>query len=276
MASEAEQLIKLGKPDEALAALQNAVRGRPQDPKLRVFLFQLLAVQGAWERALNQLQVAAGLDAAALPMAHTYREAIRCEMARAAVFRGERLPTVFGDPERWVALLFESLKLTASGHFDKADALRDEAFEAAPATPGTLNGAPFEWLADADPRFGPMTEAMVNGGYCWVPFAHLREIRVEAPADLRDFVWLPAEFVWANGGASPGLIPVRYPGSEASADGAIRLAHKTDWIEAGGETVVGQGQRMWATDGGEYALLDVRAVIFGTDAAASTPAAADG
>ena len=33
------------------------------DAALRIFLFQLLAVQGQWERSLNQLNVAAELDA---------------------------------------------------------------------------------------------------------------------------------------------------------------------------------------------------------------------
>jgi type VI secretion system protein ImpE len=264
MSLQAEQFLKSGQPGEALSALQDEVRARPQDPKLRVFLFQLLAVLGNWERALNQLQVAAGLDPAALPMAHAYREAIRGEKIRAAVFAGERSPTVFGDPDRWVALLLESLKLTAEGQAEKALALRDEAFDAAPTTTGSVDGNAFDWVADADPRLGPMTEALVNGDYFWIPFACLQEIRIEPPADLRDFVWLPADFVWANGGTSPGLIPVRYPGSEASDDPAIKLARKTDWHDIGDDIEVGLGQRMWATDNGEYPLLDVRCVTLNT------------
>ena len=47
-----QELLKQGMPREALAALQALVRAQPQDAKLRVFLFQLLAVLGDWERAL--------------------------------------------------------------------------------------------------------------------------------------------------------------------------------------------------------------------------------
>ena len=49
----AQELLKEGKPAEALAALQAEVRAAPNDGKLRVFLFQLLAVLGQWERAVT-------------------------------------------------------------------------------------------------------------------------------------------------------------------------------------------------------------------------------
>ena len=38
---------------------------------------------------------------------------------------------------------------------------------------GSLNGQPFEWVADADSRLGPVMEAIINGRYYWVPFARL-------------------------------------------------------------------------------------------------------
>ena len=68
-----EELLKAGDPDGALAALQAQVRLKPQDVKLRIFLFQLLAVLGSWERALTQLNVSAELDAKALAMAQMMR-----------------------------------------------------------------------------------------------------------------------------------------------------------------------------------------------------------
>ena len=38
-----------------LRRLQGEVRAHPDDAKLRIYLFQLLAVNGEWHRALNQL-----------------------------------------------------------------------------------------------------------------------------------------------------------------------------------------------------------------------------
>ena len=62
-AAAAEDALRGGDPGGALALLQAEVRNKPADASLRVFLFQLLCVLGQWERALNQLKVAADLDA---------------------------------------------------------------------------------------------------------------------------------------------------------------------------------------------------------------------
>ena len=50
LADVAEQTLKGGDPVGALAHLQEQVRAKPADPKLRIFLFQLLCVVGQWER----------------------------------------------------------------------------------------------------------------------------------------------------------------------------------------------------------------------------------
>ena len=281
----ADQTLRDGKVDEALAELTQKVRGNPSDPKLRIFLFQLLAVQGQWERALTQLNVAGELDAGALLMVQTYREAIQCEALRTEVFTGKRSPLVFGEPEEWVALLMESLRLTAEGKHADAGKLRERAFEAAPATGGTLTiearqtgtepvprEEAFEWLADADSRLGPVVEAIVNGRYYWIPLHRIKQIDVEPPTDLRDMVWTPVHFVWANGGDVVGLIPTRYPGSDKQADPLVRLARKTDWTEPAPGAYFGLGQRMLATDGGDYALLDIRKIALNVESVVVPPA----
>ena len=109
----------------------------------------------------------------------------------------------------------------------------------------------FEWIADADSRLGPILEVLLNGGYYWVPFARCTAIRITPPEDLRDLVWLPAEFTWANGGEATGFIPTRYPGSEAAADAALRLARRTEWARIGEEAYSGLGQRVLATSAEE-------------------------
>lgn len=269
----AEQSLREGKPEEALSQLQQRVRADPSNAKQRVFLFQLLCVMGQWDRALNQLNVAAELDPSTLAMAQTYREALRCEALRGQVFEGKRSPLLLGEPEPWVALILQALVLSAEGRHDRAEEIRERAFDAAPTIGGTLDGQTFEWIADADQRLGPMLEVIVNGAYYWVPFHRIREIRLEAPADLRDVVWMPAHFSWANGGENVALIPTRYPGSETAEDGALRLARRTEWVEASGGAYLGLGQRMLATDAGEYSLMDVRTIRF--DLAADAVAASD-
>ncbi len=271
----------------ALERAQQQVRQEPAAAKHRIFLFQLFAVTGQWERCLTQLNVLAEMDASTLPMAQAYRAAIPSEPLRTKVFDGQRSPLLFGQPERWMALLVQALQASAQGNLAQAQQLREEAFAEAPATTGAIQVAaspvpegaapkansgepemgepqPFAWIADGDMRLGPMLEAVINGNYYWIPFHRIREIRLDPPADLRDVVWMPAQFVWANGGQSVGLIPTRYTGSESSDDDQIRLAVKTEWLEPAEGVFVGRGQRMLATDGGEFPLMDIRRIVMET------------
>jgi type VI secretion system protein ImpE len=259
-ADAAEQSLKGGDPAAALAHLQEQVRAKPADARLRIFLFQLLCVTGQWDRALTQLGVASNLDPEALAMAQTYGDAVRCEGIRDQVFAGKKSPLIFGEPEQWLALLIESLLVAGAGELDRSGELHGLAFEAAPASSGAVDGRPFEWISDADSRLGPVLEAVINGRYYWVPFSRLIKIEFEPPEDLRDLVWLPARLQFGNGGESVALIPTRYAGSAASADGLIALARKTVWEEMSGDSHRGLGQRIFATDAEEVPLLDVRTI----------------
>jgi type VI secretion system protein ImpE len=256
----AEECLRQGKLEESLSDLKQRIRSDPGNARLRVFLFQLLAVNGEWDRALTQLTVAGELDDGNLAMVHAYREALRCEALRREIFAGERTPVLLGEPEPWTALLIEALRLTAQGNIARSQELRGQAFEAAPASRGRIDGQPFQWIGDADARLGPLLEALVNGRYCWVPWTRIRRVQMEPPADLRDVVWMPARFEWTNGGEAFGLIPTRYPGSESNPDEAIRLARRTEWLDQGHELCCGLGQRMLATDAGEHPLMEIRDV----------------
>lgn len=257
----AQALIAAGDPRGALQCLQKDVRARAGDPKLRVFLFQLLCVLGQWQRALSQLQTCGELDAGALAMVATYREALQCEAVREAVLAGKTTPHVFGRPQAWVPLLAEALQADARGDTIGASRLRHQAFELAPTTPGSINGEPFEWIADADSRLGPVLEAVINGRYCWVPFDTLTRVAVEPPQDLRDLVWAPAQLGFTNGGESVALIPSRYAGSGASDDAAVQMSRKTEWQALGSEHFKGLGQRILTSSGPEIGLLDVREIL---------------
>src|ERR1700730_3149191 len=260
LADAAAQSLKSGDPVAALAHLQEQVRAKPADAKLRIFLFQLLCVLGQWERALNQLTVASNLDPGALAMAQTYGDAVRCEAVRGDVFAGKTSPMIFGQPEQWLALLIESLLLGGRGEHERSQQLRSSAFDDAPASTGDIDGRPFSWISDADSRLGPVLEAVINGRYYWVPFSRLIKIQIEPPEDLRDMVWTPAHLQFENGGESVGLIATRYPGSEASGDGLIALARKTVWEEMAPDTHRGLGQRVIATDSDDVPLLEVRTI----------------
>ncbi|MCI5110211.1 MAG: tetratricopeptide repeat protein [Marivita sp.] len=271
MQNTATDLLKAGDLSGALASLQDAVRAKPDDAKLRIFLFQLLCVMGDWKRAVAQLKLSAQLDEAALPMAQTYREAIICEVFREKVFAGDKDPLIFGEPQDWVALLAQGLKALAQGKPDRAAELREEAFEKAPTTSGSLDEQDFEWIADADMRLGPVLEIIINGKYFWMPFNVLSSLRIDPPQDLRDTVWTAASLTLKNGGELVGLIPTRYAGTAERGNDAMKLSRVTEWEDLGSDTFAGLGQRLLATDQAEVSLMDTRNFQF-----APVSVAADG
>lgn len=273
--STIEEDVRQGRLEEAVAALQAAIRKAPAEPKHRVLLFQLLSLMGQWERAMTQLNVLGDLDGKALPMVQTYRTALKCEALRAEVFAGKRTPLLFGEPARWAALLVQSVGLTAQGRAAEAEALHAEAFDQAPPSSGKIDNQPFAWLADGDSRLGPMLEAIVEGKYYWIPFCRLSGMRIEKPVDLRDLAWIPAYLTLSNGGEIVALLPARYPGSEASADAAIRMARKTEWVAGQDGNSSGLGQRMLVSDQGDYPLLEVRSIAFDPSPEPVTQTASD-
>lgn len=259
-----EENIKNGNPIAAKDALMALVRNDPANVNHRIFLFQLCCILGEYDRALNQLTVIGEMSDKALAMVQTYRELLQCEQLRLSVFRGEKSPLIFGQPEPWVGEIVESVKLHGQGKIDQAQALRLSAYSKLDSIAGTINDEPFEWIADADSRIGPLFEVIINGKYYWVPSSRISKITIEKPEDLRDFVWTPAQFTWTNEGQMVGFIPVRYPGSEVSEDGHIQLAKKTEWEQLLDDVYVGFGQRMLTTDTNDYALLDIRQINFET------------
>ena len=254
----AEDLLKSGDLDGALAALQEAIRGDAANPALRIFLFQLLCVRGEWKRAIAQLKLSAEMDGTATHMAQTYREGIICEVYREKVFTGEKDPLIFGEPAEWIALMTEALKSNAAGNAEQAAETRARAFDLAPSMTGKIDGEPFEWIADADMRLGPLLEVVVNGRYFWMPFTSIAMAKFESPVDLRDAVWTPAEIKLANGGDIVALIPTRYAGTVTDGDNAEKLARSTRWNDLGADTFAGIGQRLLTTDLGDTALMDLR------------------
>ena len=260
--SLAEAAVRGGDPKGALTHLSAAVRAAPNQAALRVFLAQLLCILGQWERAHTQLNVAADLDPSTGPMRETVGYAIRSELVRKKVFAGKRTPMVIGEPLPWLAQLLESLQQQGQGNAELAASLAEQAFEAAPPASGSIDGKPFAWIADADSRIGPALEACVNGQYYWIPFQRVATIEFDPPADLRDFVWAPAQLTFHEGGGTVALVPVRYPASVESEDPLILLARKTEWRDAGGDRWFGLGQRVLTTDAGDFPLLEVKRIEF--------------
>ncbi|WP_035058369.1 type VI secretion system accessory protein TagJ [Andreprevotia chitinilytica] len=263
---------------DQLADLQARIRQHPADAGLRAHLFQLLALLGDWPRAEAQLQTCLKLNPESATLVRTYASALRAEQQRARVFAGVDAPE-FPVDLPWLHTLVDALHAEVQGHADEAALLRQTAWDAAPASPGVLTietadgvqTVPHAWIADGDSRLGPVLECFTGAHYAWLPFAVLRSVRLAPPTGVCDLVWQHVALGLADGREIIGLVPVRYPLTDPLPHDAGVLARHTDWLQVAPEHYHGIGQRMWITDAGEYALLDLR-----TLQAESAEAAIDG
>lgn len=268
--NQVHEMLQAGDIGAALEQAMGDVRADAGNAKARILLFQLMCLTGDWEKARRQLYVLKDMDAETIPMFETYDPVIQCEMFRQAVFDGQRRPLLFGEPRDWLATLCQALPHFAEGRLEQGLEMQAEAFDQAPTSSGRIaagDGAEaeeFEWIADADERLGPVLEVFLKGHYYWVPFEHIRLVRIDEPEDLRDLVWTPAQFQWANGGEAVGFVPTRYPGTENATDDRLRLSRMTEWLGNDGDDAddlqVGLGQRLLATDAGEYPLMGIREI----------------
>lgn len=252
-----------------LESIQSQIRRQPADADLRAQLFQLMVVQGDWTRASEQLKLSAQFNAQAQPTAILYEQAIAAERQRERVLSGQEQPEAFGEAPAWFDDLWQALRCDAHAPQEAAQH-RARAYEAAAPGAGELvvtvdeAATAFEWISDGDSRLGPVFEFMAGGRYGWMPFSALRSARLLPPEGLCDVVWAQAELTLADGRTQYGLIPARYPALPGQLfaelpDGA-KLGRMTDWFALSEDSFAGIGQKMWMTDQGEYALLDVRSL----------------
>src|SRR6185436_980115 len=111
------ELVQAAQLDEALTALQSEIRKKPEDTRLRIFLFQLNCILGKLDKALTQLQVISSLNAETMLLAQIFRPVITCELLRREVFAGKRRPLFFGQPMEWMGLLVQANELVGQGEF---------------------------------------------------------------------------------------------------------------------------------------------------------------
>jgi type VI secretion system protein ImpE len=141
-------------------------------------------------------------------------------------------------------------------------ALRAAAWDACPGLSGQIDGRPFDWLSDADPRLGASFELFCAQGYVWVPYENCEFVEFPPTEVWLDLVWRPVKCQLSRGDLVEGFMPVRYPGTELSGDEELCLARRTEWREqpSGGQFPVGQRLFVWGE--GDAPMLECRRIEF--------------
>ena len=164
-----EILLKENNLVDALVNLKKNVAADPSDAEKRWFLFQLFCFSSEFERAQEQLKLAAQLDESFQSAFLIYSRVIASELFRKKVVSGQETPLILGEPEEWVAKLFEANRLLGQNNLEAATRLRMKAYDLQPVVSGKCNGVSFEWICDQDSRFAGNLECFLNGKYYWLP-----------------------------------------------------------------------------------------------------------
>lgn len=235
---DAQQLLKEGRLGDAIEQIGAELRSDPANQAARTFLFEMLCFAGEYDRADKQLELLASASREARNAGLLYRAALQAERTREDLFEGR---------------LEDRAKPVASGAPEPAK------------VSGTLNGKPFQTIADADPRIGPQLEVIASFHYMWVPFEQIESIEMVAPRRLRDLFWAPATVQtsakYQGNSLGEVLLPALSPLTWQFPDEQVQLGRLLEWArdEEGHEAPY--GPKMLLIDGEETPLLDVRELI---------------
>jgi len=257
----ATELYQQGKLQEAIEAQVQAVKSKPADQSVRLFLFELLVFAGELDRAQKQIEVLKYEDMDLQTATMRYRLLLESERTRRRFFQEGVAPRFPEEPPEHLKLRLEANNQLRGGDVKGAKALFERADAAVPPLKGLLNGKPFDVIRDADDRFGPVLEVFTNGNYFWVPFDQIEMVAMNAPKFPRDLLWIPARLTTAQGTTGDVHLPVLYPNSHAHQDTQVKLGRSTDWSGEPG-AVTGVGARVYLVGDDPVPLPEWRQLQF--------------
>lgn len=261
--TNAKQLFDAGRLREAIQSVTQEVKSRPTDVRARTFLFELLCLDGDFDRALKQLDVLASQsanpeDAMAVQV---YRDLITAEQTRRAVFHATALPKFFFPPPGYIEAYVVIVQQLAAAPAEAAGRLA-AAEEQLPAWTGRYGEELFSSFRDADDRVAGVFEVFHGPNYLWLPIDQVRRIRVDEPRSLRNMIWARAEIETNDASVGSVFLPALYVDTPGHPDDQVRLGRDTDWRVVEDQLVCGAGARQFLVDGREVPLLELRDVQF--------------
>lgn len=259
--TQAKSLFEAGKLTEAIEELLREVKANPTDIARRTFLFELSCFAGDWERAGRQLD-AIGVQSAEAEMGvQVYRNCIKAERDRARLIADGLQPHFLSEPPAYVDMHLDAFNRLREGNASEARRTLDLAEEERPAFAVRVNGEPFADFRDYDDFFGPVLELIVQDKYTWLPLEQIVRMEIDEPKHLRDLLWASA-IIETTDKELKAFLPVLYPASSGEANDLVQLGRMTDWKEVGEELYLGRGLHLFAVEGAERPLLEVRSVEF--------------
>lgn len=254
-----KQLQALIKQGELIAATERAMkllRDDPANADVRAVYIELLCIQGALEKADQQLDMMVRQHPDFLVGAVNLRQLIRAASARHDFYNGGMTATLFGEPDAMFEALL-SLRL----------ALKEQDTDAAVKAANTLedlrgavaldiNGETAADVRDLDDSLAGYLELFgTDGQYYLAKFSEIDSLQLKKPESLLDTVWRRAEIVIKDGPQGEVFVPVTYVDSLKVSE---RLGKDTNWQQHHEQLVTGAGQKMLLVGDEALTLTEVR------------------
>jgi type VI secretion system protein ImpE len=250
--------FRAGQLQSAIDAQIQDVKAHPADPAKRLFLFELLAFAGEWDRARRQIEAVTYPEPDRDAAVQQYKVLVDAEEHRARVFRDGVMPEFLIPAPQWVYHRLAAVNALRAGNTAEAQALLDKAVAEAAPVAGKLNGKAVGEFRDADDRFGPILEVVAHGHYYWVPLEQVKGFSANAPKFPRDLIWLPIKLAVRDGPSGDAYLLARYPARDG-ADDQVKLGRVTNWIGDDEEgPVFGVGLRMMVVGDDLVPVLECR------------------
>jgi type VI secretion system protein ImpE len=260
--NEAKTQLDAGDLQGAVEAALNAVKKNPTDVRARTFLFELACFAGDWERAEKQLDVIGHQENNAMIGSLIYRQNLKAERDRLRLFSDSQKPEFMMSPPDYVVGLLMANNRLREGNAAEARRLLDETENERPAFSCVINGSAAADFRDYNDLTASVFEVIVKDTYVWLPMEQVERIEFTAPKSLRDLYWIQAKVETVNGTNGEMFFPALYANSFKSDDDQIRLGRMTDWRDAGSEIYIGEGMRMFWSDGKDIPILELNEIEF--------------
>ena len=260
--NEAKTQLDAGNLQGAVESALNTVKKSPTDVKARTFLFELACFAGDWERAEKQLDVIGMQDTNAMIGSLIFRQNLKAERDRLKLFSDSLKPQFIMEPPDYVIGLLTANNRLREGNAAEAREILDTVEEQRPAMACKVNGEAAEDFRDYNDLTSCVFEVIIKDTYFWLPMEQVEKIEFIAPKSLRDLYWLQAKVETTNGTNGEMFFPALYANSFKSENDQVRLGRMTDWREAGEEIFIGEGMRMFWSDGKDKPILEVNEIEF--------------
>lgn len=237
-----QELIRQGELSAATECAIALLRDDPANASVRARYVELLCLQGALEKADQQLDVLVRQHPDFLVGAVNLRQLVRAAVARQDFANGGMTATLFSEPDAMFEALLALRLALKEQDITQAVAAAAQLEQQRQHEAMQVNGVDVSDLRDLDDSLAGYLELFgTDGKYYLAKFSEIDSLQLKKPESLLDTVWRRAEIIIKDGPSGEVFVPMIYQDSMRMSE---RLGRDTQWQEVHPQLVIGQGLKM--------------------------------